>query len=151
MFLNCAWLLVGLTGSATLHSLALTSDHLGTVLPQLSFVLSVLILLIGSRAGGLDFLRDMVIPLELGVFYLMCQPLPGMAVLPLLVGFWFGLSNRLLDRPVTGLAFLGQSYLIVSAGLLFWRHLGLYPGWTLAGMLCYGFLSNRPSGRRVLV
>ena len=150
MNLSLIWLLVGIVTAYTLNSLALTSDYLGVVLPQLSFALSMLILIIGTRAAGLGFFRAMVLPVALGVLFLLRQPLPGMGVMPLIFGCWFGLANRLLARPVTLLTFAGQVAVIVSADLLFWRHLGSGLLWGVAGIACYAALSHRRSGRRVL-
>ncbi len=151
MLLNLVWLLVGISAATAIHSQALTSDHLVVLLPQLSFALSVAILLVGIKAAGPVFFRDMVVPLELGVCHLLCQPLPGMAIMPLIFGIWFGLANRLLARPVSLPAFTGQVAVIVSAGLLFWRHLGTGPLWGVAGVAVYAALSHRGSSRRVLL
>jgi len=150
MELNLVWLLVGITAAATLNSVALTSDYLGIVLPLLSFALSIVILLIGTRTAGLGFFRAMALPIGLGNFFLLSPPLPGMAILPVILGIWFGMANRLLARPLSVLGLIGQTSPIAAAGLLFWRHLHIYPAWTLAGLFCYAILSNRSSGRRVL-
>lgn len=142
MNLNFAWLLMGLTTALAIQSLDLSSDSLQITLPFSTLALSIGILILGTRAGGLEFLRDMVVPVELGVFYT--------AALPLILGSWLGLANRLLARPVSLFGFIGQSAIILSAGLLFWRHSGIYPIWTAAGLACYSALSTRPGGRRVL-
>lgn len=35
------------------------------------------------------------------------------------------------------MAFIGPSAIVISMGLLFWRHLGGFPIWTLSGLACY--------------
>ena len=150
MQLNLVWLVLGLATAATINSLALTSDYLGVVLPQVSVDLAVLILLVGTRTAGPEFLRTMVFPIGLGLFYLLEQSLQGMAAMPLIFGIWFGLANRLLARPVSLPALLGQSAVILATGLLFWRHLGVYPIGTLAGLVGYAALSTRRTGPRVV-
>jgi len=151
MNLNLVWLLLGITTAATLSSLSLTSDYLGIVLPLLGVALSIVTLLIGSRTGGLGFFRGMVVPVGIGDFFLLDHPLSALTIMPLIFGIWFGLANRLLAQPLSLLAFTGQVAVVVSADLLFWRHLGTGPLWGIAGMAVYAALSHRPGGRRVIL
>ncbi len=143
------WFGLGIgTGYAYL-TLDRSSDHLGQMLPTYVALLSVMVLLIGSKFSGLDFLRDMVIPVELGVLWVANQPLPGMASTSLVLGLWLGLANRWIAKPVTVASLIGQSVMILSPWLLLWQHCGASPKWVLVGLAGYVVLSNRPSGRRV--
>lgn len=141
------WLGIG-TGYAYL-TLDRSSDHLGQMLPIYVALLSVMVLLIGSKFSGLDFLRDMVVPVELGILWVANQPLPGMASTSLVLALWLGLANRWIAKPVTVASLIGQSVVILSPWLLLWQHCGASPAWVLVGLAGYAVLSNRPSGRRV--
>lgn len=141
------WLGIG-TGYAYLI-LDRSSDHLGKMLPSYVALLSVVVLLIGSKFSGLDFLRDLLVPAELGILWVANQPLPGVASTSLVLGLWLGLANRWIAKPVTVASLIGQSAMLLSPWLLLWQHCGASPMWVLVGLAGYAILSHRPSGRRV--